>query len=132
LRPGLRRRRRPAARCHVPDLRGDAGIPLRLLLAGGVRLRDLHEGREELLSENPLRLAVLDLSRLRRRDHRPLSVPVLERAARTGARRVRPHAGGVRGMNLASPFSISIVAITLLAFLGLPVGHAMIAGSILY
>jgi len=35
-------------------------------------------------------------------------------------------------MNLASPFSISIVAITLLAFLGLPVGHAMIAGSILY
>ncbi len=35
-------------------------------------------------------------------------------------------------MNLASPFSISIVAITALAFLGLPIGHAMIAGSILY
>ncbi|HTV70231.1 MAG TPA: TRAP transporter large permease [Rhizobiaceae bacterium] len=35
-------------------------------------------------------------------------------------------------MNLASPFSISIVAITALALLGLPVGHAMIAGSILY
>jgi tripartite ATP-independent transporter DctM subunit len=35
-------------------------------------------------------------------------------------------------MNLASPFSISIVAITGLALLGLPVGHAMIAGSILY
>lgn len=35
-------------------------------------------------------------------------------------------------MNLASPFSISVVAITALAFLGLPVGHAMIAGSILY
>ena len=35
-------------------------------------------------------------------------------------------------MSLASPFSISIVAITALAFLGLPVGHAMIAGSILY
>ena len=35
-------------------------------------------------------------------------------------------------MNLASPFSISLVAITALAFLGLPVGHAMIAGSILY
>src|SRR5690606_40461836 len=85
-----------------------------------------------LLSSNALPLAVLALSRLRRRDHRPLSVPVLERAAWTGARRVRPHAGGVRRMNLASPFSISIVAITLLAFLGLPVGHAMIAGSILY
>ncbi len=35
-------------------------------------------------------------------------------------------------MNLASPFSLSIVAITVLALLGLPVGHAMIAGSILY
>ncbi len=35
-------------------------------------------------------------------------------------------------MSLASPFSISIVAITALAFLGLPIGHSMIAGSILY
>jgi tripartite ATP-independent transporter DctM subunit len=35
-------------------------------------------------------------------------------------------------VNVASPFSISIVAITVLAFLGLPIGHAMIAGSILY
>ncbi len=35
-------------------------------------------------------------------------------------------------MNIASPFSIAIVVITALALLGLPVGHAMIAGSILY
>jgi tripartite ATP-independent transporter DctM subunit len=35
-------------------------------------------------------------------------------------------------MDLASPFSIAIVALTALAFLGLPIGHAMIAGSILY
>lgn len=35
-------------------------------------------------------------------------------------------------MNLASPFSISIVAITALALFGLPIGYAMIAGSILY
>lgn len=35
-------------------------------------------------------------------------------------------------MTLASPFSIAIVAITALAFLGLPIGHAMIAGSILF
>jgi C4-dicarboxylate transporter DctM subunit len=35
-------------------------------------------------------------------------------------------------MTLASPFSVSIVAITALALLGLPIGHAMIAGSILY
>lgn len=35
-------------------------------------------------------------------------------------------------MTFASPFSISIVAMTMLAFLGLPIGHAMIAGSVLY
>jgi tripartite ATP-independent transporter DctM subunit len=35
-------------------------------------------------------------------------------------------------MNFASPFSISIVVITALALLGLPIGHAMIAGSALY
>jgi C4-dicarboxylate transporter DctM subunit len=35
-------------------------------------------------------------------------------------------------MNLASPFSISITALTALAFLGLPIGHAMLAGTILY
>ncbi|MEX0406827.1 TRAP transporter large permease [Aquibium sp. LZ166] len=35
-------------------------------------------------------------------------------------------------MNLASPFSLSLIAITALALLGLPIGHSMIAGSILY
>lgn len=35
-------------------------------------------------------------------------------------------------MSFASPFSLCIVAITALALLGLPVGHAMIAGSVLY
>ena len=35
-------------------------------------------------------------------------------------------------MNLTSPFSISIVVITALAFLGLPIGLSMIAGSTLY
>lgn len=35
-------------------------------------------------------------------------------------------------MNLASPFSLAIVAITILAFLGLPIGLSMIAGSVLY
>jgi C4-dicarboxylate transporter DctM subunit len=35
-------------------------------------------------------------------------------------------------MSLASPFSICIVVITALALLGLPIGHAMIAGSVLY
>ncbi len=35
-------------------------------------------------------------------------------------------------MNLTSPFSLSVLAIVALSLLGLPVGHAMIAGSILY
>jgi C4-dicarboxylate transporter DctM subunit len=35
-------------------------------------------------------------------------------------------------MSLASPFSLCVVTMTALAFLGLPIGHAMIAGSILY
>jgi tripartite ATP-independent transporter DctM subunit len=35
-------------------------------------------------------------------------------------------------MNFASPFSLSLVAITLLAILGLPIGYSMIGGSILY
>lgn len=35
-------------------------------------------------------------------------------------------------MNFASPWSIALVTITALSLLGLPIGHAMIAGSILY
>jgi C4-dicarboxylate transporter, DctM subunit len=35
-------------------------------------------------------------------------------------------------MNLTSPFSLSLLAIVGLSMLGLPVGHAMIGGSILY
>jgi C4-dicarboxylate transporter DctM subunit len=35
-------------------------------------------------------------------------------------------------MNFTSPFSLSIVAITALAFLGLPIGLSMMAGSVMY
>lgn len=35
-------------------------------------------------------------------------------------------------MNFASPFALALWAITILCVLGLPIGHAMIAGSILY
>lgn len=35
-------------------------------------------------------------------------------------------------MNLASPFSLTVMAIVALTLLGLPIGHAMIGGSILY
>src|SRR3546814_9124969 len=70
--------------------------------------------------------------RFRRRRDSALPHPVLVGARRRGARGGRPDRGAVRRMNLASPFSIAIVAITALAVLGLPIGHAMIAGSILY
>lgn len=35
-------------------------------------------------------------------------------------------------MNLASPFSLTLMAVVALSLLGLPIGHAMIGGSILY
>lgn len=35
-------------------------------------------------------------------------------------------------MNITSPFSLAILAIVFLSFLGLPIGHAMIGGSIFY
>ena len=35
-------------------------------------------------------------------------------------------------MNLASPFSLALAAIVALSLLGVPVGHAMIGGSVLY
>ena len=34
-------------------------------------------------------------------------------------------------MNLTSPFSLAVLAIVALSLIGLPIGHAMIAGSIL-
>src|SRR3546814_6598088 len=49
-----------------------------------------------------------------------------------GSGGVRSDQGRLRRMNLTSPFSISIVVITALAFLGLPIGLSMIAGSTLY
>ena len=42
----------------------------------------------------------------------------------------RPRAAS--GLTMPSPFAICIVAIVLLGALGLPIGHSMIAGSILY
>jgi tripartite ATP-independent transporter DctM subunit len=35
-------------------------------------------------------------------------------------------------VNLASPFALAVAAIVALSLLGLPIGHAMIAGSVLY
>ena len=97
--------------------------PLQPVAAGGDRLRHLHEGAEDGLSEDPLRLALLDLRRLRRRHDRPLPLARLAGDLGQGAGGVRSDQGGLGRMNLASPFSISLVAITALALLGLPIGH---------
>jgi hypothetical protein len=35
-------------------------------------------------------------------------------------------------VNLTSPFSLALAAIVALSLLGVPVGHAMIGGSVLY
>ena len=35
-------------------------------------------------------------------------------------------------MNPTSPFSLAVMAIVTLSLLGLPIGHSMIAGSVLY
>ena len=110
-----------------------ADRPLRVSLPAVFDYVDLHEGREDRLSEDPLRLAVLDLRRLRRRDHRSLSLawpgrPCAARRPKSSIRPRRVPAYEPRQPVLALP----IVAITALAFLGLPIGHAMIAGSILY
>ena len=37
-----------------------------------------------------------------------------------------------RAVNPTSPFSLAVMAIVALSLLGLPIGHAMIGGSILY
>ena len=58
---------------RVPDL------SLCHLLPGGVRLRDLHEGREHRLSQAALRLGVFDLRRFRHRHDHSLPVAVAGR-----------------------------------------------------
>src|SRR5690606_3561435 len=52
-----------------------------------------------------------------------------ERRARARAGRIHPHRLPV---NLTSPFSLAVAAIVALSLLGVPIGQAMIGGSILY
>src|SRR3546814_9312812 len=63
--------------------------------------------------EDPPGLAVLHLPRLCGRRDRALPVLVLAGAARRGTRGGRSDPRTVRGMSLASPFSIAIVSITI-------------------
>ena len=72
LRPVLGRRRRQGAADHDADHGRGADFDVRALAAGRYRLCDVHEGREDRLSQDPLRLALCDLCRLRDRDDRPL------------------------------------------------------------
>src|SRR5690606_35500312 len=91
--------------------------------------RELHEGRVELVPEDPLRLALFDLPGVRRRGHRAPPVPDRERRARARAGRRFPHRLPVTP---TSPFSLAVATIVLLSLLGVPIGQAMIAASILY
>ena len=59
--------------------------------------------REDGLSEDQVRLAVLDLRRLRRRHHRPLHLARLAGPAGRRPGRVRSHQGELRRMNLDKP-----------------------------
>src|SRR6185436_12060433 len=49
-----------------------------------------------------------------------------------GFRSARCNPGELGPVNPVSPFSLCVIALVALSLLGLPVGHAMIAGSILY
>src|SRR5690606_2149131 len=111
---------------------GRARGAVRGLPARGYRLRDLHEGRKHCLPEDPLRLPLLDLCRLRDRDDRALHVARCPCCSRQGTGSFRSYKSRLRRMNLTSPFSIALIIITALAFLGLPIGLSMMAGSILY
>ncbi len=79
-----------------------------------------------------LDILYLGLRRLRGRRHRPLHVVGVDGSSWRGPRGSRRHSEGLWPMNLTSPFSLAIGAIVGLSLLGLPVGHAMIGGSILY
>ena len=52
--------------------------------------------------------------------------------ARQGAGRAGPGHGELGPVNPTSPFSLCVIAIVGLSLLGLPIGHAMIGGSVLY
>src|SRR5882672_9310239 len=88
--------------------------------------------RKNVLSQDSLRLAVLDLRVFPRCRHRPLPLDPVAPAARQGSRSSRFDQGQLRPVNLASPFSLCVMAIVALTLLGLPIGHAMIGGSVLY
>ncbi len=81
-------------------------------LPATVELRRLHEGREHRVPQDPLRLAVLDLRRLRggRRSSATCGRSV-SAAARRGAGSGRRHQGELRAMNLTSPFALALIAI---------------------
>ncbi len=73
------------------------------------KLRRLHEGREQFLPKDPPRHPVFDLRRLRSGRDRPLSLGDREPASWRGAGRGRHHQGGLRTMNLTSPFALALV-----------------------
>ena len=118
------------ARFHGVDRRR-ARRALRNIAACRLQLCRLHEGRALGLSACADQLAFTRLHHLQRRVHLSLLLADLPRhpgreAAGDRSRTASANDDAVR------LFALCIVAIVLLGALGLPIGHSMIAGSILY
>src|SRR4051812_23337399 len=121
--------RKRAAHLHGHHrLRAD--FPVRHFAAGFLQIRELHEGGALGLSACADQPDVLGLHHLRGRLHRAVCVARLSGDPRQHLADDRSRQG--RGLTVLSPFALCIIAITVLAALGLPIGHAMIASSILY
>ena len=118
-----------ATRLHCAD-RHRAGRALRNIAAGGLPVRQLYESRAVSLPADSDQLALLRLRHFQRRVHLPLLLADLSRHQGGKAARNRPRTAS--GMTMPSPFALCIVAIVALGALGLPIGHSMIAASILY
>ena len=92
----------------------------------------LHEGGEDGVPQDPVQLALLDLPRCSswRSSCATCGCCRVCCAARTRRRSIPPR--WLRRYERSTPFAIAIGTIVALSMFGLPVGHAMIGGSVLY
>src|SRR3989475_3202706 len=132
LRSGLRGCGPGQAPSHGDHHRALDRDPVCRLAPGNGQLREFHEGRENLLSQDSVRLAVLHLRDLPGCRHRSIPLDPVTPAARKRSRRPRCDQSELGPMNPVSPFALCVMAIVALTLLGLPIGHAMIGGSVLY
>ena len=119
---------------HTPRFHGfdwhRGCCPLRNLTACRVQLCRLHEGGALCLFPHTDQLALQRLHHLQYRVH--LSLLLADLPGDPGREAAGERSSPASRMTMPPPFPICIVAIVLLGVLGLPIGHSMIAGSILY